>query len=115
MYSEYDEVNLQNDKCLQIFYKWAKRGRIVGQIKEKYHTTRWYAQLGPYFTWNDVFYPCHYYIKTPKWLRRLDFVFLPFLPLIGKWRVYCYKNAYKECLKKYPLARHAIDYKELIK
>lgn len=111
---DYTEINAS----LAVFYKWARRGMIVGQIKEKYYTTRWYANLNSNFSLNDVFYPCHYYVRIPWWLHRISskvFKYTGVSWLIFKWRVYCYKQAYKEVLSKYPKVRHCINFVELLK
>lgn len=104
------------ENSLDIFYKWAKRGMIIGQIKEKYETTRWYAYLNSSFTLNDIFYPMHYYYRLPKWCRYIDDYFLTpvFGRLVYKWRKYCYNKAYKEVLTKYPDIYHCIDHPNVV-
>jgi hypothetical protein len=101
--------------ALNIFYKWAKRGMIIGQIKEKWGDTRWYAHLTYDFSLNDIFYPMHYYYRLPKWCRFIDYYFLTpvFGKLIGKWRVYCYRQAYLECAKKFGPLDHCMDHEEV--
>lgn len=99
--------------ALDIFYKWSRRGMIMGQIKEKYDTTRWYAYLSTSFSLNDIFYPGHYYYRLPNWCRYIDKYFLNplFGRLVGKWRVYCYRQAYLECANKLgPMPNHCIDH-----
>lgn len=36
-------------QCQNILYRWARLGRITGQIKEKYGTLRWYAHVGSWW------------------------------------------------------------------
>lgn len=107
------EDNLENS-CT-IFYKWAKRGKIVGQIKTKYDTTRWYANLYNTLSVNDFFYPMHYYYKVPDWCRYIDHYFLTpiFGKLMGKWRKFCYRQAYIECGKKFGPLEHVMDWDDL--
>lgn len=106
---------------LEIFEKWAIRGLIAGQIKEKYDTTRWYAYFTCELSLHDLIYPRHYFIRFPIWLYKLDcIIFKPFFRytrisrLFTKWQFYCYSQAYKEVLTKYPDILHAIDHPELI-
>jgi hypothetical protein len=106
---------------IDIFHKWARRGMIMGQIKEKYYSTRWYAYLGTALSLHSIFYPQHIYNRFPKWLHKLDYkVFIPFFRytgmsyLFGKWQVFCYKQAYKEVLTKYPHVDHCINFEELV-
>jgi hypothetical protein len=98
-----------------IFYKWAKRGMIIGQIKTKYDTTRWYAYLNNEFSLNDIFYPMHIYYRLPNWCRYIDEYFLTpvFGYLIYKWRCYCYRQAYLECARLYGPLDHCMDRQEL--
>ena len=100
------------EQSCEVFYKWARRGLIVGQIKTKYDTTRWYAMLNNEFSVNDIFYPMHYYYKVPDWCRYIDRYFLTPI-LVYKWRVYCYRQAYIECGKKYGPLEHCMDRDEL--
>lgn len=113
-----DQKQLNNDinDSLNIFHKWANRGMIVGQIKEKYYTTRWHARLNTGFSLNDIFYPCHYYYRLPNWCRYIDdYLLTPvFGVLVCKWRVYCYRQAYHLVLTKYPNVDHCIDYDEVL-
>jgi hypothetical protein len=113
----------ERDLCdsLDVFEKWASRGLISGQIKEKYNTTRWYAYLSGEFSLHNIFYPGHYYNRFPKWLRNLDrYVFMPIFKYTGiniivrKWKYYCYTQAYKEVLTKYPDVQHCINYTEIL-
>lgn len=114
---------IENDFCdsLDVFEKWASRGLIVGQIKEKYNTTRWYAYLSAEFSLHNIFYPRHYYNRFPTWLCNLDrYVFMPIFKYTGiniivrKWKYFCYAQAYKEVLTKYPNVQHCINYTEII-
>lgn len=107
--------------CLDIFDKWAKYGSIMGQIKDKYGQTRWYAYIGTRITLNTIFYPRYMFNQMPKWTYWFDYnVFQPivnflFGKLFIKWQVFCYVQAYKECFKKYPKYNfHSIDHTELI-
>lgn len=107
--------------CLNIFDKWSKRGAITGQIKDKYGTTRWYAYLGTEISLNTVFYPKHIFNRMPKWTYRFDrFIFQPvanflFGRIFTKWQIFCYKQAYKECYRKYPMYDfHCVDHHELV-
>lgn len=106
-------------EACDIFYKWAYRGRISGQIKEKYGTIRWYAYLNSKFSLNDIFYPCHMYYRFPLWVRKIDdFVFTYFInPLFGKliykYRVYCYRQGYLECVAKLGPLPHSMDHDDL--
>ena len=107
-----------NGAC-DIFYKWAYRGHILGQIKEKYGTTRWYAYLTedqwPIYS---LFKPCYIYYTWPKWMMDIDnflgqYIVNPlFGKLIVKWKIYCYRQAYMECAKKLGPIHHCIDYDE---
>lgn len=114
---------LENDlyDSLWIFEKWAGRGLIMGQIKEKYDTTRWYAYLSTELSLHKFLYPRHYYNQFPKWLNKLDrYVFSPIFKYTGinivfrKWQYFCYTQAYKEVLTKYPDVQHCINYTEII-
>lgn len=115
---DYENIN----GCLEIFEKWATRGRIRGQIEDKYGSTRWYAYFG-YLTIHDIFYPRHYYNQFKwKWLWVLSCHSNPFFKYTGiewlyiKWQIFCYRSAYAECFKKFPqFKNHAIDYSELLK
>lgn len=106
---------------LDVFHKWASRGLIMGQIKEKYDTTRWYAYLSGDLCLHTIFYPGHYYNRFPKWLRKIDdnivsliFYYTGMTYLFRKWQYYCYTQAYKEVLTKYPDVQHCINYTEII-
>jgi hypothetical protein len=110
--NNYEDIN----KSLDIFYKWAKRGMTCGQIKEKYFTTRWYANLNDNLSLNNIFYPMYIYYQLPDWCRKVDKYFLNpvFGKLAGKWRIYCYRKAYHFVLKNYPNISHGIDHPELL-
>jgi len=106
---------------LDVFEKWASRGLIMGQIKEKYDTTRWYAYLSTELELHTLFYPRHMYNRFPNWLRKLDrAIFRPFFKYTGinivfrKWQYFCYIQAYKEVLTKYPDVQHCINYTEIL-
>lgn len=106
---------------LDVFDKWASRGLIMGQIKEKYDTTRWYAYLSTELSLHTLCYPGHYYNRFSKWLRTLDrYVFSPIFKYTGinivfrKWQYFCYVQAYKEVLTKYPDVQHCINYTEIL-
>lgn len=116
-----DEERKAMIDCLSIFNKWAKRGRIMGQIKDKYGTTRWYAYLGTEITLNTIFYPRYMYNQMPKLTHWFDYkIFQPvvnflFHQLFTEWQIYCYQQAYKECFEKYPQHNfHCIDHRELV-
>ena len=104
---------------LDVLEKWSRRGLIGGQIKEKYWTTRWYACLSGWINLHSIFYPKYVYNQFPHWLRLFDYhvgqpvLTFMFGKLIGKWRVFCYRQAYLECNRLYPKAIHCIDYPEL--
>lgn len=113
----YSDIN----HTLEIFHRWAKRGLIMGQIKEKYNSSRWYAYLGTLLSLHILIYPGYYFNQFPKWLQKLDTnFFIPFFKysgisyLFGKWQFFCYKQAYKEVLTKYPHLDHCIDHQELV-
>lgn len=117
---EYDDQLVQ---ALDIIHKWAKRGMICGQIKEKYDSTRWYASFGGFdgpWSLHDFFYPGHYYYRWPNWTRKLNrltalfFKYTGLGKLIIKWQQYCYSQAYYEVLTNCPVVDHCIDYKELV-
>lgn len=106
---------------IRIFYKWARIGRIRGQIKEKYESTRWYADFSD-LSLHQLLYYNHYYIRFPLWLRKIDDnIFTPAFKYTGlnylfnKWQVFCYKQAYKRVLTLYPHLDHCIDHDELVK
>lgn len=108
------------DGCLEIFYKWARRGFISGQIKEKYDTTRWYANFGIWGL-HGIFYPRHSYYRWPAWTWNLNELsqkimnYTGFMWLVIKWQKFSYASAYKECFKLYPeFKNHCIDYPEFI-
>lgn len=114
------EFSHQLSGCLEIFYKWAARGFILGQIKEKYDTTRWYATFS---TWgiHTFFYSGHYYYRWPKWTWRLNefsekvMNYTGITYLIIQWQKYCYRQAYLECFKKYPeFKNHCINWTEIV-
>lgn len=104
-------------KSQDIFYKWAKRGSIIGQIKDKYGTTRWYAYLCV-SGWpiHSIMYPMYMFYQLPKWLYPIDcflgrYIVNPiFGKLIVKWKVFCYRQAYLECAKKFGPLPHSIDH-----
>lgn len=116
-----EEHYKQLSECLNIFEKWARRGRIMGQIKEKYDTTRWYPYFGN-LTVHDIFYPRYMYNQFKwDWLWKLSCHSNSFFKYTGiewiyvKWQIFCYKMAYKECFKKYPNFKdHCISYPELL-
>lgn len=120
MKNELEHYN-QLCECLNILEKWARRGGISGQIKEKYDTTRWYPYFG-HVTIHSLIYPRYIYNKFKwKWLWKLSvysnsfFVRTGIEWLVVKWQIFCYKQAYKECFKKYPNFRsHAISHTELL-
>lgn len=111
----YDNIN----KSLDIFYKWAKRGFITGQIKEKYDSTRWYAS---FYIWglHTFFFPGHYYYRWPKWTWELNEFSSKIMKYTGiewlvlKWQIFCYRKAYHEVLTKYPDIDHCIDHDTLL-
>ena len=108
-----------NDAC-DIFYKWAHRGHIKGQIKEKYDTTRWYAHLTEdQWPIHSTFKPIHMYYYWPKWMMKIDNFFGRYIvnPIFGKlivkWKIYCYRQAYLECARKLGPLDHCIDHDDL--
>lgn len=119
-----EEDKLENETCLavEIISKWARRGMIMGQVKEKYNTTRWYAYFGN-LSLHTFFYPRHMYTRYKwKWMWTVDQIYIKALfRFIGlnyifiKWQIFCYKSAYKEIEKKYPNVDNCIDYRELLK
>jgi hypothetical protein len=118
-----NDKKLYSDICdsLDIFYKWASRGFIMGQIKDKYDTTRWYAHLSGGLSLHTLCYPRHYYNRFPKWLNKIDrYVFEPIFKYTGinivfrKWQYFCYTQAYKEVLTKFPDVQHCINYTEIL-
>lgn len=122
---EHDERDqLEHDTCLavDIISKWARRGMIMGQLKEKYNTTRWYAYIGN-LHFHSILYPRHMYSRYKyKWMWRFDckygyaiFKYTGLNWLLTKWQIFCYKSAYKEIDKKYPNVRNCIDHRELLK
>lgn len=118
-----EEYNKQICDSLDIMYKWAKRGSIRGQIKDKYDSTRWYASFGGFeYPWSlhDFFYPGHYYYRWPSWTRKLNqlsalfFKYTGLGALIIKWQMYCYSKAYEEILQIAPDVDHCIDHEILL-
>lgn len=117
------EYKEQLKESLYVIYKWSKRGLIRGQIKEKYGSTRWYANFGGFhepWSLHDFFYPGYYYYQWPMWtwkLNELSALFFKYTGLgnlIIKWQMYCYSQAYYEVLTNFPVIDHYIDHEELI-
>lgn len=120
-YEEHYEGHYKDiNESLDIIEKWADRGRIMGQTKEKYLSTRWYAYLGTELGLNTIFYPRHMYYRFPKWTYPIDsaiksiFKYTGIQYLFVKWQVFCYRQAYKEVLRKYPKVDHSIDHEEIL-
>ena len=118
---EQDEIDTQVCMATHVLEKWARRGMISGQIKEKYGTTRWYAYFGN-LNFHTLFYPRHMFNRFKyKWMWTFDiyygsqiFKYTGLNWLFVKWQVFCYRQAYKEVKRKYPKARNCIDHKELL-
>lgn len=112
----YKEIN----ESLAIIEKWAVRGMIMGQTKEKYLSTRWYAYLGIDLDLNTIFYPRHMYYRFPRWTHPINnfskyiFKYTGVQFLFVKWQVFCYRQAYHEILRKYPNVDHCIDHEEIL-
>jgi hypothetical protein len=113
--------------CESILYKYCYRyGRFGGQIKEKFGSLRFYAQLNSP-SLHSLLYPGYYYKHKnfPNWLWSADIWYItPFIQKVfGRpiywWQSKVYEYAYKQCLKKYPhLAAEILtsaDFPELIK
>lgn len=115
-------------KVVDFFHRQAAKYRIGGQVKEKFGTLRWYADLAP-LTLHDLFWPGHMFLRWQqpsfwKWYLR----WLP--PIIGKplkyfdififsewewfakkstaWKVKGYIKTYEEAVKKWPQFREEI-------
>ena len=121
---EYEkQEQLENDTCaaVSIIDKWARRGMIMGQVKEKYNTTRWYAYIGN-LNFHSILYPRHIYSRYKyNWMWEFDcnygyaiFKYTGLNWLLTKWQIFCYRQAYKEIQKKYPNVRNCIDHTELL-
>ena len=81
-------------------------GRFMGQDKEKFGTARFYAyidgRLDLWSLWNGGYF----YYRGPRWFWKINCfiannVTIPF-DLLGRYRVFIYKLAYKRTLRKYP-------------
>lgn len=113
--------NQRLDQSLDIIFKWARRGMITGQIKDKFSSTRWYAEFTYDLSLHSLLYPRRYYNRFPEWLNTLDhYFFIPLFKysrvnkLFNKWQIYCYKQCYYELQHKFPDIQHAIDHQELL-
>lgn len=110
--------------AINILSKWAARGMIMGQIKEKYGSARWYAYFGR-LSLHTLVYPRFMYRQFPKWLWALDINYIApvlqffFGKLFVKYQIWAYNKGYQEALKTYPHLRAEIlcsaDNPELIK
>lgn len=110
--------------AIDILAKWARRGLIMGQIKEKYGTARWYAYIGG-LSLHTLIYPRYIYSQFPKWLWKLDIKYIKpvlqffFEKAFRKYQMWAYNKGYQEAMKTYPHLRAEIlcsaDHLELIK
>lgn len=120
--NEEDQLEIDTCKAVEILGKWAVRGMIMGQIKEKYGTTRWYAYFGN-LNFHTLFYPRYMFNQFKyDWMWAFDckygsqiFEYTGLNWLFIKWQIFCYRQAYKEVKRKYPKVHNCIDYKELLK
>lgn len=120
-YEVQEKLEYDTCKAVSILNKWAIRGMIMGQIKEKYNTTRWYAYIGN-LNFHSILYPRHMYSRYKyKWMWRFDckygysiFRYTGLNWILTKWQIFCYKSAYREVEKKYPNVKNCIDHRELL-
>lgn len=95
---------------LSIFYKYSKRGLIGGQIKEKFGSIRWYAELRPVRQLHDITKNGHYYYRygadrrpVMNFIDNVSRPYLrPFTKLIFKYQKFMYAYAYRQALKQFP-------------
>lgn len=112
--------------CVHFCWKWSRRFRMGGQIKEKYGTLRWYASLG-HLSLHSLIWPGYVYcqFRGPfKFLWSLDIKYIsPILQfLFGRpfywFHTRAYNWIYQQMMKKHPHLRPEIlalaDYPELI-
>lgn len=95
---------------ISLFYKYAKRGLISGDMKEKYGTIRWYAEIRPIRRLHDITKRGHYYYRYGaddkpfmNFLDNLSMSYLrPFTRLIYQYQKFMYGYAYRQAIRKFP-------------
>lgn len=97
---------------LTIFYRWSKIGFIGGQIKEKFGSIRWYADLGRIDSIHDIFKAGHVRYRwcalehpTKDFLNNLSKYFFRLRPvrlLSIKYQILIYNIAYRLALRASP-------------
>lgn len=107
---EWREQQRQICGVLNLFCDYAQRGLIGGQIKEKFGSIRWYAQIAPVKSLHDIVKNGHYFYRygadDAPVMNFLDnvsrFYLRPFTKLIFHYQKFMYAYAYRKAIEKFP-------------
>ena len=112
------------ESALDLLRQAAARGRIQGEVKEKWGTARWYVHW-----WDGTaayFLPRHWRQQIPRFARSIDNYLSPLLTyytgvwwLGRQWQRYCYREGYARAVTKFPHVAAEIlcaaDHSDLLK